>query len=221
MDFKKICQKNNLLFKRASENGNFFKLDRAHMDKINKFDIYAMVIEPRGFRKIKEFFNFFSNLRFKSFMLIRDPYEQYSSYYFYLKNEISKHESTHGAYKDLSFEDYLQSSFIEDSWLIREISNLSNDQVITDKHYLETIEALKDISIYQYKDVDKAVSDIFLACYGISLNNFIKLIQSHYEPYKNKSTKKNPPLASFPPDIQEKYLKRSFWAYKIFNFLIQ
>ena len=69
-----------------------------------------------------------------NFTVLRDPFERSRSLYYYLNSKKSQHEPTHASIKSKDFESYIVSDEIEDSWFLRHILDMSEDQIIEPYH---------------------------------------------------------------------------------------
>jgi hypothetical protein len=101
------------------------------------------------------------------FLSLRDPYERILSLFSYLKSAQSSHESTSGIFDGMEIVDYLNSDYLEGSWLIRNLLNIPNETPIIKQHFDSACEILDNFLISDIKNVDSLLSRVFGYCYGI------------------------------------------------------
>lgn len=163
--------------------------------------LFGVIIKPRGFKCAKSILDLLSNYDFYKFMISRDPFSRAQSLYNYITSESSIHEKTHRSIKFNSFEEYLLSEQAEDSWLIRNIVNVSNNIQLSESHYDETIDVLKSFNIFNIKNTDEAILEAFKICYNFDVRT-IKL-----EPWdtftKNETNFKKIKFEELSPNAQK------------------
>ncbi len=152
-----------------------------------------------------------------NFTVLRDSYERCKSLYNYLKSDRSKHEPTHGSIVSQNFLDFLASNEVEDSWLIRNILDMPEDQIIEPYHLTLAHEWLQHFRISDMSSVDTLIDSVFHGCYGI--------LQRDIEPNvvatninKNKSRRKvKYEFSDLPAEIQQTFLDRTYWDRKLYE----
>ena len=149
------------------------------------------------------------------FAILRNPYDKAISLFSYLSSERSKHEPTHNAiiYDQLS--DYLSSYQLEDSWLIRDLMNMTDDQEITQDHYDKCINIMSDWLIDDIKEVDVIINRVFEKCYGIVMSD----IEPHFvNAWKNNTFNKTKKSLNDLNDVTvQKFLDRTYWDRKLWE----
>ena len=101
------------------------------------------------------------------FLILREPYERTLSLFSYLTSPQSEHELTSGIFDGMEIVDYLNSDYLEGSWLIRNLLNIPNETPIIKQHFDGTCEILDNFLISDIKNVDSLLSQVFGYCYGI------------------------------------------------------
>lgn len=217
MKNNKICFRIMGSHRKVFKDSQYLYLDYEKIEILNRLNIFAAVVEPHGFVLHNEFIEKFNSLNFKSFIPLREPYDKMKSLYFYLNNDKSKHEDTHGLFGKLSFENYLSSHHVEDSWLIRNILNLPDNAEITEKDYHDTIKILENFIVYPFQDIQKTIDKIFLECWGVTTSQIDSETLKSLDRFKNESAKNNIKLSDLSDDARNKFLSRSYWSYKLYN----
>lgn len=158
--------------------------------------IYAAVINAAGFRSSDKFCNLIKQMTgqdLKKFIVLRDPLDRECSLFRYLKSERSKHERTHNSIKEESISDYLSSNRVADSWLIRELLNMQDNEIITEDHYNACIKILDEFDVGIIENVDLLIDKVLMECYSYNANDvfiFLKNINpNRFNVNKNSSEK--------------------------------
>ena len=120
---------------------------------LKKLNLFTIVIEADGFKFHKEILNKFTDYDCKKFILLREPIKRMMSFFNYITSESAKHEPTYGIIPN-NLSEYIQSSYLEDSWLIRQFANVSDNDGINDNHYNETYNELKNFDIADVKNTE-------------------------------------------------------------------
>lgn len=184
-------------------------------------DISSIHIESNGFKFIKtELYQNLCKIINRSpiyFCVLRDPFSRALSMFHYLKGDISSHESTHGKIASKSFTDYLKSYELEDSWIIRCITGISDNKIIDENDFEKTCEFLNGVRIKDIKNVDQLLNEIFNECYSINLEEIGKLKNNLQLKNESASSKSNINLTSLDEDTKNIFLNRTMFDYKIYN----
>jgi len=198
----------------------------------NKTFIFAVLIEPRnsGSSFVKsELIGWEDNLEFINeicerhnrqpinFLTLREPFSRANSLFHYLTSSDSDHELVRDEIASSTFEQYIESEELEDSWLIRQVLCLKWSDPIDEGHYNIAIEKLKEFYIKDITQVDYLIEEIFSKSYNLS---FSKAPESYLN--RNKSSKINTlQFNQLPPRLQQKFLDRTRWDKKLYNRLTQ
>jgi len=184
----------------------FKKLD---MQIISKCFVWGIIIEPDGFIDDQYFLDLFDqfNFDFKKSIILREPYARARSFYNYIVDDMSKHEWTHGLITGNNFEEYLESGYVEDSWVIRNICGIGNSTEIEDYHYDKTKAKLMQFFVVDISKTNKLLSKIFSICYNYNFEDLPPEWSINFT--KNSSSKKY--MTNFedlPEHIQIKFSER-------------
>lgn len=184
-------------------------------DLLNNIFLYFVSIEANGFRLQNKILDKISKYEHVKFLILREPFSRAQSLYNYIQSNLSKHEYSHGAIKSLTFEDYILSTDLEDSWTIRNLLNIPNEVAIESKHFEQIISLLKDFHVYNMNNVDTALANIFKECYQINVSEiedrFLKDIHKNdnkYEKFK---------FEELWPNAQLVFRRRTFWDAKLYE----
>lgn len=176
------------------------------------FEILFMNIKPSGisyfFNKIDELKSL--NLCFNYFTFLRDPFETEQSLYFYLTNNQSKHELTFQTFKSNTFDEYLVSYEVSDSWLMRQILSKSDSMPLTEEDYLKVCNKLDNFVIADISNINDTLKSV--------MKRTRKLILPANDFFVNK-TKNNPRycLENYNKKIRNAFLERKKYDYKIYK----
>ena len=142
--------------------------------KRNQLTLFSIIIEDHGVKYIKDglFDGFCTQADSTPFYytILRDPYERALSLYSYITSSASLHEPTHNKFICGTFIDYINSYQLEDSWLIRKLSKIPDNEKITEDAFNEACSILNNFTIKDIFYTDQLLQDTFLTCYGISQN---------------------------------------------------
>lgn len=170
----------------------------------------------------------FYNRKPINFCNLREPFSRAASLFNYVKSSDSDHEfiSNHAQVCDFfdikseTFEEYIQTGELEDSWLIRQLLSLPYNQPITEESATLAINKLKDFKIKDITQVDSLIEDIFSLSYNLS---FLNLLESDtdYNLNKHQSSKTNTlSFDQLSSDLQHKFLDITKWDNKVYKYFI-
>ena len=151
------------------------------------------------------------------FTVLRDPYKRAQSLFHYLSSNESAHEPTHKSIQSGNFEDYIQSDEVEDSWFLRSLLDIPDDQVIEPYHLTLADEWLSHFRISDTSKVDDLINNVFHGAYGILQSDVEeRVVESnlHRNATPNKLKIKFEDLDSM---IQQKFLDRTYWDRKLWE----
>jgi hypothetical protein len=139
--------------------------------KNKKIQIFSLIVEGRGVYLLKE--NFWEDMLQSIggtpvfYTVFRNIYDRTESLYNYINSDNSKHEQTHNSIKSNTFEEYIKSYQLEDSWLIRALTKTSDYESIDEFKFDEACQVLDKFQISDITNVDNLFNKIFNECYGI------------------------------------------------------
>lgn len=140
-------------------------------DLLKNLSVVFVSVEARGFRRLhdslKSLFLFLSKFVLHKFIILRDPFSREQSLYSYLTSEKSKHEHTHNRFKSQSFEEHVMSKQLQDSWIIRVLSDIPAGTTLTEEHFNKACNFLETIETYDINQTDKAIRDVLLKCFDV------------------------------------------------------
>jgi len=198
----------------------------------NKTFIFAVLIEPRnsgssfiksqlvGWDDNLEFIDKICELHNRkqiNFLTLREPFSRAKSLYNYTQSSDSDHDLLCDQITAQTFQSYIDSGEIEDSWLIRQLLSLGWNKSINQTHYDLAIKKLQDFYIQDISSVDSLIEKMFLAAYNLSFSQVPKNYLN-----KNQSTKTNTlKFDQLSPDLQQKFLDRTRWDRKVYKHFIK
>lgn len=142
--------------------------------KNKKITLFSIIVEDAGIQFIKE--NLYKDICKHNnsyplyYTIFRDTYNRSESLYNYINSSKSSHEPTHNAIKSKSFSEYLNSYELEDCWLIRKLTNITDNEIINEEIFNRACAILDEFKIKDIKHTDELISDVFTECYNISQN---------------------------------------------------
>jgi hypothetical protein len=158
----------------------------------NDLTVYFIVVCDLSFGIYKEdiYKKLDKNTKFYEFLVLRDPYERVLSLFSYLKSSQSSHESKHGIFGDMTFVEYLNSPYLEGSWLIRTLLHIPNKIPITSNDFEKTCEILDGFLIDDITGVDKLISKVLYTCLNVKDCSLPQRLQNVIKPFSNKTKEK-------------------------------
>ena len=131
------------------------------------------------------------------------------------KIQIHLHtEKFHKSIQSTTFENYLHSEELEDSWLIRSIINVSKDQIINDDNFDEVCNILNQVNIVDIKNIDSLIDDMFNECHLITRQDVLphQIILN-----KNETSIPKIDFSQLNHQTQGVFLKRTGFDRKLYN----
>jgi len=161
-------------------------------------------------------------------LTLREPFSRAKSLFNYIKSSDSDHEFISNssevcdffAIQSDTFEEYIQTGELEDSWFIRQLLSLSYNQPIIEESATLAINKLKDFKIKDITQVDSLIEDIFSLSYNLS---FLNLLESDtdYNLNKHQSSKTNTlSFDQLSSDLQHKFLDITKWDKKVYKYFV-
>lgn len=178
--------------------------------------VLGVFIEPEGFRTADDILRLIScNLKadFYKFIIVREPYDRERSLYYYLMSDSSRHEPTHGRISGESFEGYLSSFRVSDSWLIRNLLDLGDSVILTEEHFGLACDKIYGFKVYDIARADIAVEEVLRDCFGVeAAESKAKFMQP-----RNNTIHPLTKIDDLPLEVQEKFLRRAYWDRKFYQ----
>lgn len=180
--------------------------------------IFGIIIESHGFKIRQQVLNFVKGYNLVSFLILRDPFSRAQSIYNYNTSIESINDYFHNMFDSNTFEKYILSNQLEDSWLIRNLLDLKDSEIIEKHHYNEATSLLTEFSVYNIKETDKAIHDIFELCYGFDIGQ-IKL-KAWDNINKNETTIKKILPKDLSLEALETFKRRTFFDQKLYDLYV-
>jgi hypothetical protein len=151
----------------------------------NNFEVLSIIVEPNGLAGSDNYINLLvSDKNIDKIILLRRPINKTQSLFYYLR-DVGNWESTSKVHQNMSFCDYVNSDLISDSWIIREIVNLSKEQPITEEDYIKCQKYLEKFKHIGFLEHIEDTIDFFKNEYNWSVLDLTKQNE-------NKVSKKEP-----------------------------
>lgn len=192
---------------------------------LEKATIQSIAVQDSGFRRFSDdWHEVLKDQTVYKYTCLRDPYSRCQSMFNYLKSPKSHHEPHHDVFKDMLFIEYLNSFYLEDSWLIKNTNQMNDQDIITSDHYYCTCKMLSTMNICNMKNVDKCLSIMFDCCYNFDLSEhtyrgIYKNI--HYNKTDYIDTIEYNKLSQYTKNVFKKRVKFDLQIYTRFNMMIE
>jgi len=184
----------------------YIDLQNLTLDLLDKVFLFCVVIEGSGFKIRNHVLALLEKYELYQFLILREPFSRSLSIYNYIKSKYSQHEPTHNAIRALTFQDYILSGQCEDSWLIRNLLNIADEEELKQFHLEEVKEILKTFKIYDIKYTQQAIQEAFVECYEFSTE---EIVLRDMTAYKNETTEKEKiDFNMLPSFIKQRFLTR-------------
>jgi hypothetical protein len=206
----------NESFKKLTKNDFSINLSNCSIGSFKQVFLFGVIIESLGFRIKNKILNLINNeITPYQFLILRDPFSIAQSVYGYNMGEESVHDYNHNKFKAKSFEDYILSSEISDSWLIRTLLNIKDSEPILEQHFIEVCSQLDGMKVYDITQVDNAIEEAILTCYQLDINTFSLKEWDYIEKNATKTKKIN--FESLSKKHQEVFLERTKWDKRLYE----
>lgn len=150
-----------------------------------------------------------------NFTILRDPFSRQQSLFQYLSGDESSHEPTHGMIRENTFAEYLSSVNLEDSWVIRVFTGMSNTIAI-DKNWFRMATEFFDHYNFIVGDIsqtDVILNKVLHQCFSQGLEGVDK-----ENPYYNSTKKENKiTIEDLDEHTKQKFLDRTYWDRKLWK----
>jgi len=217
--------KNNKNFNNTSDHESTIELYPFLYELLNnKLEIFSMIVASDGF-------NMMSKLNFDGlnvsdyickiikrqpvyYTIFRDCFSRTVSMYNYLNSYASKHEPTYKKIIYNSFEEYIKSHQLEDSWLIRQLSGIPDKESINEECFNNSCNILNRVKIADVKNVEEIFENVFKECYDV--DDIIKNVEGEYY-NKNSSEGVKIDFDTLDEDIKNIFLNRTVFERRLYN----
>lgn len=152
-----------------------------------------------------------------NFTVLRNPYDRALSIFNYIKSDNSSHEPNHDCLTSKNFQEYIESYELEDSWFLRNLLDMPDDQIIEPHHLTLADEWLRYFRIADTSKVDDLINQVFHGAYGVKQSDVEDDVigsNLHRNATPNKVKIK---LEDLDPTIQQKFLDRTYWDRKLWE----
>jgi len=209
------CNQHLSFIKKRSKTEWDINLKDLSSELLQNVFLFGIIIESNGFKQKKDILDLFSNYDLHQFLILRDPFSRAQSIYNYNKSGESLHDYSHGLVSSPTFEQYVSSKELEDSWLIRNLNSLEDVIPLDEIHFNQTKIILDDFKVYDIKDTDKAIQKTFLECYNFDTKQ-IKL--NPWDTFtKNETNTKKVKFEELSPETRQVFMERTYWDNKLYN----
>ena len=185
-------------------------------------DLFAIIIEPRGAGLVKNgFFDMICEQAGKCpeyFAVLRSPYERAFSLYNYLTSSGSRHEPTHGMIAASSFEEYIRSSQLEESWLIRNLRDILDGRPIKEEDFAGACRILHKFKITDVSKTDTLIDEVFRKCYGL---NRSAMREDPWDFNKNATLGVKRAFCDLDEETQDLFLERTKFDLRLYKYFIE
>lgn len=152
-----------------------------------------------------------------NFTVLRNPYDRALSIFNYIKSDSSSHEPNHDCLISKSFQEYIESDELEDSWFLRNLLDMPDNQVIEPYHLTLADEWLRHFRITDTSKVDDLINQVFHGAYGIQQSDVEDhVIESNLDRNATPSKLKIK-FEDLDPTIQQNFLDRTYWDRKLWE----
>jgi hypothetical protein len=214
-----FCETLNVFDKKHSNTEWDIDINNLNENLLANVFLFGIIIEARGFSCRDEITKLAKNYDLHQFIILREPFLRAQSFYNYITSDLSAHERTHGKIKSLTFEDYVLSEELEDSWLIRNLNNTNNSTPINEDLYQQTVEMLKQFHVFHIKETDKALQETFLVCYGFDIAQIERRAWDTLT--KNETSNKKINFEQLSLEAQTTFKNRTYWDELLFKTFIR
>jgi hypothetical protein len=151
------------------------------------------------------------------FIILREPYSLATSLYNYLSSDKSAHELSHADFKFKAFEDYINSTKLEGSWLPRKFFNIVNTELVTEEHVNKTCSILDNMLVADIPDTTSTIFKVFEHCYGLTDKNAIGKLSLNDINRNETKNKQLIPYSSLREDTKWHFNNHTRWDRFIFK----
>tara|TARA_R110000772_G_scaffold234231_1_gene345825 strand:- start:1026 stop:1868 length:843 start_codon:yes stop_codon:yes gene_type:complete len=217
--YRLICTTNKPLDKKYKKQDRWtYFVDYDDLD-INDLNLVFVEVCARSFSDYKNYI--FKNLPGDvvpyEFIFLRDPYSLAISLFNYLTSDKSNHEPTGASINSNKFEDYLNSSRLQGSWLIHNLLNIPDPEPITLDDFNKTCDILDSMLVADMSDVDYTILKVIEDCFNIVDKEIINKIPD-IRKVRNKTTNKlNVQFSDLEEKTKAHFMSHTKWDNRLYN----
>lgn len=156
-DPNQFCNNSKEFFKgdlpKEDQTAYYIKLEDVNSELFSNINVFSIIIESTGFEIHDDILGRFQkSFSFKKFIILRDALERAKSFFKYMTSDKAKHEPGYGSIPTgISISEFLNHAssghLYEDSWVIRQFSNLKIGKKIRWYHYRKTKNILNEFDL--------------------------------------------------------------------------
>lgn len=214
-DFEYFLEDYSFVLTKHSNTELDINLENINKNLLDKVFLFGIIIESLGFKLRHDILNQFTNYTLHQFLILRDPFYRSQSIYNYNTSKESVNDYSHDSIKSKTFKDYVTSEQLEDSWLIRNLTNINDAESLEESHFQQALEVLKSFNVYDIKDTDIAIQQTFKECYEFDTRKI------ELKPWdiitKNETKHKKINIEELTEQAQDVFKQRTFLDQKLYE----
>ncbi len=218
IDNDNLCEQNNK-FKKESD--RVFEIEFEDVDKkiFDSLYIFSVVVCDISFSSYKADLSLLlpEDIFLYKFISFREPFSRALSLYNYSKEKKSSHEEIHGAFSDLSLEEYISSDNIQDSWLIKRMLNLPDKHNVTQADFNSVCDLLDDFHVINYKRSSELIEDFFYNHCDLKAKDNKEILNLWASHYNSTDEIKKSRLEDLPKESRDIFNDKTFWDKKLYD----
>lgn len=184
-----------------------------------KFFVFAISVESSGVELIRsKLFEIICKTNDASPMFyaaLRECFSKTISFFNYLKSDNSSHERKRRKIVSNNFNEYIMSSEMQDSWLIRKLVGVADEVEISQSHVDSTISMLDEYTISSISHIDNLLNFVFSCCYNLTYSLADKIFATISKNSNNTLAEIN--FTDLSQETQTIFLERTKWDRLIYN----
>lgn len=184
-----------------------------------KFFVFAISVESSGVDLIKsKLFEIICKTNDASpmfFAVLRECFSKTISFFNYLKSDNSSHERKRRKIISNNFNEYIMSSEMQDSWLIRKLVGVADEVEISQSHVDSAISILDEYTISNISHIDNLLNFVFSYCYNLTYSLADKIFATISK--NSNNTLAEIKFADLSQETQTVFLERTKWDRLIYN----
>lgn len=186
----------------------------------NYIQIWSIIVEPVstfGLRTgLFQANNMIAQLQKQpiNYTCLREPFDRQQSLFNYLTSSASGHEPTHEKLKCKTFDEYLNSNYLEDSWFIRNLTGAPDSIELNQYWYNNTLSIIDEfkINIFNSANPIHMLNQITAKCWHTNI-----LSSDTARAHGNKQAYNRILFENMSTSTQENFQSRMKWEIKLYN----